>query len=187
MRRRIASMQTRRIALRKICLAAALCATMFSTSAHAVLLNFTLSGTDTGFWQIDSNPTPSSIVFSGNPFAPIQQFTINNVNSTINGVTLVRTFRFDASGGASFIATPSGAVMTNTSLFTAIASGSTFVPQFNLGTITGDAGAASTRNSVTISAAPVPEPTSWALMIAGLAVMGAALRRRSVLVTVKSV
>ncbi|MBO9574840.1 MAG: PEP-CTERM sorting domain-containing protein [Sphingobium sp.] len=39
---------------------------------------------------------------------------------------------------------------------------------------------ASYSGTIDIAVAPIPEPASWALMVAGIAVMGTALRRRAV-------
>lgn len=166
----------------------AVLATGAALPAQAAILDFVLSGSRNATFQLDSNPTPD--MSSTSVFGDQIQFT--NIAGTFDGVA----------GTASSIGFGSGLFaslnVNGTSLgFTQFAgptlfSGTSTAPIFSTGVfqLTSIVSGSST---LTISqAAPpvtgaIPEPASWALMIGGFGLTGAALRRqRAILVAVRA-
>ncbi len=153
-----------------ICAAAA--ALTFSAPANAALLNFNLTGDYTASWTLDSNPTPdwedgSSFVFVNLPG--------NFPGSDDNRVTIV--FVASNSGGGLLIDVPISFYVTGPQLF----SGTTARPTFHTGTfLLADFSDGPEDNTLVISEAnaAIPEPATWAMMIAGFGLIGSALRRR---------
>lgn len=153
-----------------------------SSPASAVPLVFNFSGpSGTALFQLDSNPTPD---FSSTLIGS-DQFGFNNVAGVFGGTP----------GVASTISFGSGSIFSAFSItapnlgFTQFSSptlftGSRTAPVFSPGSFTlinpffGN-------GSLTISAATaaVPEPASWAMMIGGFGLVGAAVRRRKVAVS----
>ncbi len=163
----------------KTLIAAAIAASALSTSAHAALLTFTISGDYDAVFQIDSSPTPD-FVADGFLFA----------------VTNVAGFPGTTSGFAdvSFFRGPFGGILVSEGfdyLFDAegpqLYSGAEAAPTFLTGTYA--LSGLSTRGdfilTIADAAAAVPEPASWTLMLSGFAIAGFALRRSRPRVSVR--
>ncbi|MBO9711884.1 PEPxxWA-CTERM sorting domain-containing protein [Sphingomonas sp.] len=132
--------------------------------AQATTLLFTFTGSITGSFELDSNPTPFNVTFGS--------FDVNVSNSPYS---FARFWTSLYGGGVSLyvgptpVADPYGAV-----LFGGSTSAPTFAPG---GPIFLQGG-----SQVTITNAPapaVPEPATWAMMIGGFALAGGAMRVRS--------
>lgn len=150
-----------------------------SVPAHAALLNFDLTGSRNATFQLDSNPTPttsSTSVFG-------DQIQFSNVSGTFNGMA----------GTASAIGFGTGPIFASLNIlstalgFTQFAgptlfSGTATAPIFSTGTfaLTSIVSGSSTLTISQAMPAAVPEPATWAIMIAGLGMIGYAVRRRSV-------
>jgi hypothetical protein len=156
-------------------LGAALVALMAAGSANATLLTFTVTGSYSIAWQIDSEPTPSA---SGNGVA----FVIFDVALERTALGIADFYFYnDAKGGGFEIYdyySDNYLVLTNgPQLYT----GPEAAPVFKLGTFdiadSGGAGKYSLNIAETVNAA-VPEPATWAMFIGGFGVMGSAMRRR---------
>ena len=93
-----------------------------------------------------------------------------------NCATLNVTYFTLAAGGGLSIADDTGVRFAafGEQLFT----GSTARPTLRLGTFTFERGRDGNPLDAVLSVAPVPEPASWALMIAGFGLAGGSLRRR---------
>jgi hypothetical protein len=166
--------------MRQIFIAAALAASALSTSAHAALFTFTISGDYDAFFQIESSPTPD-FVADGVLFAVTNVAGFPNATSGFADVSFFRgpfagllvsegfDYLFDAEGPQLY-------------------SGTEAAPTFLTGTYA--LSGLSTRGDFTLTiaetaAAPVPEPASWALMFSGFAIAGCALRRSRPRVSVR--
>jgi hypothetical protein len=140
--------------------------------ADAATYVFTYSGDASASWRLPSSPTPSS--FSGNAV-----FSVTPVNVTFNGDDYIsEIFFFDSTNLGGFSIIFEGSVLLNAAaeqLFT----GTTEAPVFRTGTFatTPYPGLELGNGTLTIANA-VPEPGSWALLIAGFGLTGAVLRRR---------
>ncbi len=155
---------------------AALAATA-SVPAHAVLLNFGLTGSRNATFQLDSNPTPTTS--STSVFGDQIQFA--NVAGIYNGVVGTATIGF---GTGPIFASLN--VLTPSLGFTQFAgptlfSGTAAAPMFSTGTfaLTSIVSGSSTL-TITQAPAAVPEPATWAIMVVGLGMVGYTMRRRSV-------
>lgn len=145
-----------------------------AASASAATYNFAITGSQTISFQLDSSPTPP-IVDPGN------YFVLSGVSGTINNVGTTFDLGF---GSPSYFfnfgllnnTVGTGFVSTGPTLFT----GSVSSPTFSLGTFTLTPNVPGPAYSLTISQAggTVPEPASWAMMIAGFGLIGAIARRR---------
>jgi hypothetical protein len=158
--------------MKKIVLGMATALVAFASPAYAAPLLFTFSGMNNSSFQLDSNPVsvPSSI-FS---------FTTSATNGVQNSAAFdFGTVRFFSSLGGGGVATEfGGAGGFGPLLF----SGTTAMPVFSPGTFSFvDFRGIPNGSSLTISAVAgaVPEPATWAMMLAGFGGIGFALRRRS--------
>jgi hypothetical protein len=146
-----------------------------STSASADPLLFTFTGAFSGSFNLDSNP---AIGGQGG----VDAFYISNVPVTYNGTTTVEPYvDFYASTANGGITVGTGVDAGSTYLFdlynTVLYTGSASAPQFKTGSYllsSTDGG----TNNVTLTISAVPEPTTWALMVVGMGLTGAMLRRR---------
>lgn len=146
--------------------------------ASATPFLFDFSGpSGTAVFQLDSNPTPD---FS-NSFLGSDQFGFNNVAGTFGGV----------SGVASTISFGSGSIYASLSItapnlgFTQFSSPTLFTgpptaPVFATGGPITLVNPFFGNGTLTISKVPsaAPEPASWAMMLAGFGLAGAAIRYR---------
>ncbi len=157
---------------------AAVLAATTSVPAHAVLLNFGLTGSRNATFQLDSNPTPttsSTSVFG-------DQIQFSNVSGTFNGVAGTATIGFGTGpifADLNILSTSLGFTQfAGPNLFT----GTAAAPIFSTGifALTSIVSGSSTLTISQASPAAVPEPATWAIMIAGLGMVGYSMRRRSV-------
>ena len=162
--------------MRLFTLALAAAAALTAVAADAATYKFLVTDPDATlggqafspyYFYLDSSPTPAAY--------DATSFTIDGTTygSTIYGnYSVFDTFTFynDAYGGFSDLEN----IYLNPVLFT----GSTDHPTFKLGTFALDnfgSGASITISEVLPS---VPEPASWAMMLAGFGAIGVVLRRR---------
>ncbi|MET3724721.1 PEPxxWA-CTERM sorting domain-containing protein [Sphingomonas trueperi] len=144
------------------CCAAALAA---AAPAQAAPYSFVITGSQTIKFILDSSPTPTTID-SGH------FFRMDGTTGTIDGAAATFDLGF---GSPSYFfnfglfnnSIGSSIFSTGPTLYT----GSESAPTFKLGTFE-----LAPAYSVTISA--VPEPASWALLLAGFGGLGMAIRRR---------
>ena len=161
--------------MRKLLLAATAALSFAVPAAAATTYNFSLTGTYNAAWSLPaSRTTDFNFGFLGG---------ISNVTFTVpgNATQVVDLFIFDNSFG--------GGIQVRDNLVTfsdlyrgrgdVIWTGAIEAPVFKTGSFTlTDAGGA-TNGTLTISAVnAVPEPASWAMLIAGFGLTGAAMRRR---------
>jgi len=156
---------------------AALAASTAATSADAALLQFTITGDYNASFLIDESPTPD-FVLDGWMFAVVGVAGFPNATTgTLGDITF---FNKDFGGGILVSDTGGGFdYLFDASDLDQYYTGPESAPTFRLGTYTLDG--LTTRGSFTLTiaqAAAVPEPASWALMIGGFALAGAAMRRR---------
>lgn len=156
-----------------------------ATPASAALLLFELNATplggtlQTAVFQLDSMPTPDRI--NDQSVFGIGQIFFNNVSDIYNGINTTANIGFGRGNVANIqVLGQVGALnrvnasTTGPSLFT----GALSTPTFATGTFT------TGRSSLVISqVAAVPEPTTWILMLLGMAGVGFSMRRRQTSVT----
>lgn len=142
-----------------------------AAQAEAAPYTFVITGSQTIEFVLDSSPTPGYI----NPDA--DSFVLFGVAGTVNGQADTFSLGF---GGPSFTTNfglfGSGVLSNFFTTGDALYTGSKSVPTFKLGTFTLTPTTAGPNYSLTISA--VPEPASWAMLLAGFGALGAAVRRR---------
>jgi hypothetical protein len=160
-----------------LCAAAAALALAYGTQAEAATYQFNLTGSYTADFQITSNPTPSQ-TYPGT-------FALAGVSGTFQNVAGARDiFFYDAATGGAF-----GLKNTNNRRFTLVTdglqlfTGSINAPAFKTGTFALTQFSGAGQYSLTITdldatVPTVPEPASWALMIAGFGGIGFAARYR---------
>lgn len=146
-------------------LAAGAATLVAATSAQAVPYSFVITGSQTIKFVLNSSPTPNT-VDSGN------FFRIDGKSGTINGAAASFDLGFGSptyffNFGLFNNSIGSSIFSTGTPLYT----GTEAAPTFKTGTFSLDPG-----YSLTISA--VPEPASWAMLIAGFGAIGGVMRRR---------
>ncbi|MBB6226446.1 hypothetical protein FHS79_000600 [Polymorphobacter multimanifer] len=155
----------------------ALVATTIPQGAQAVPLLFTLEGSRNASFTLDSMPAPSS-------FTSLQT-NFTNVSGTFNGVettaSLINFGRSDGIFSAAALNIQAPGLGFTQFVGPVIFGGTTQNPTFAPGTFTLNS-LVSGRSVLTISAiaaGAVPEPASWAMLIAGFGLVGASMRRRN--------
>ena len=171
---------------RKIAFLSAAAACIISVApANAATLLFTLTGSRTATFQLDSNPTPTVAIPSAPPFFIGNQIQFANVPGTFGGVV----------GSAPSIGFGTGSVaafqITGTSLnFTqfvgrTIFTGTANAPVFSVGTFALSSFGSGNSTLTITQVAAIPEPATWMMMLLGFGLIGASLRygRRTTTVT----
>jgi hypothetical protein len=161
-------------------------------SAKAATMLFTLTGgAFNATWQLDSNPVPD---FVGRPTAGISFFS---VPGTIGGASATfRTVYFYAqpgSAGGLRLATDSGGNVFDSfgpQLYLSPGSAPTFVAgTYALDGFFDENSPSFTPSTLTIAplttSGAVPEPTTWAMMLAGFGLVGGAMRRKQSMAQVR--
>jgi len=147
----------------RILMASVAAATLAVPASAAVL--FELSGLDNATWQLPTSPTPDGFVSFG--------FQIDNVNMMYEGSPILASVVFYNETFNGGVCGSSDGLVCD--LFIGIGptlfSGTLEAPTFLTGTYGLVPG-----YRLTISNAP--EPASWAMLIAGFGLVGAAARRR---------
>jgi len=158
-------------------LVAAAATLSFTAPAQAALLDFTITGDYTASFQLDSSPVPSDSASGlgfvlwdvpGFPDAAISLADIYFYNAGVGGGMEISDFY-----GSSTLLVTDGPQLY---------SGSEFAPTFLLGTYALTQYQGSGTYTLTIAdaaAGAVPEPATWAMMIGGFGLVGAAMRRRA--------
>jgi hypothetical protein len=161
-----------------LALAAGFMALAAPSAANAAPLLFNFSGpSGTAIFQLDSNPTPDYV--NSYSFLPgSDQFGFNNVAGTFGGTAgTASTINFGEGIFASLNILAPGLGFTQfggPALFT----GSPDAPVFSIGTYTLLNPFLGNGTLTISSAAAVPEATSWAMMVIGFGLTGAAVRYR---------
>lgn len=147
-------------------------AVSLTSAADAAAYLFTLSGPNAAVFALDSSPTPAA---AGNGY-----FTLANIAGTYNGSPATfadLTFFSTGATSGGFLASSGGSALIDlegAQLF----SGTTASPTFTLGTFNLDDGFYHAY-TLSITAAAVPEPASWLMMLLGFTTIALAIRRRS--------
>jgi len=134
-------------------------------AANAMVYQFTLTGHDSAQWQIDSERVPDYTWPNS-----ITKFLLEPVGEEYAEVT----FFSGTNGGGFDLLGLVEVTTTGEQLYT----GSESAPVFRIGVFVLDSPAADRSHTLTISVAPVPEPETYAMLIAGLGLMGLMAHRR---------
>jgi hypothetical protein len=158
---------------------------MGASAADATLLNFSLTGDYTASWQLDSDAIPDQGLDGvGNQFNDVYG---TYPGSTVDYVADIAFFPTVYGGGLGLYdfyfdpgATDEKIIvqLDGDQLYT----GTETAPHFKTGTFTltnSDPDSLPGSYTLTISAAAVPEPSSWALAIVGIGAVGGMMRART--------
>jgi hypothetical protein len=153
----------------------AIAALLAAAPASATVLSFTISGDYSAAFQIDTSAAPDY----SDPDYGVGYASVPGFSGTLSGTANIQFFPTAMSGGI-LIADPDSIDWLLEATGPQLYNGPETAPVFHTGTfaLTG----LSTPGSFSLTIAPVsaavPEPASWALMISGFGLAGAALRRR---------
>jgi hypothetical protein len=159
--------------------AAAAAAFMASTGAMAA----------TAAAPIDGTSVNSSTFASGAAISDSWTFTIPTlstfdglVSSTYTGASnnAIQNFAATLTGPGSYSQTWTYQSLAPTARIQLLFNSANLVDGAYSLAVSGIAGAAGSKYTVELNAAPVPEPHEWAMMLAGLGIVGWAARRRQV-------
>lgn len=169
---------------RKIALLSATAAFLVSVApANAASLLFSVTGARTATFQLDSNPTPTTVIPSSAPFFIGDQIQFANVPGTFNGVVGTSNIGFGNGLAASFqFSSALFSQFSGQAIFTGTANAPVFAPGVFALNNPFFGGATLTITQV---AAAVPEPATWMMMLLGFGLIGASMRygRRTTTVT----
>jgi opacity protein-like surface antigen len=156
--------------MRKLLLAATAAVAIAAPAAAVTNYDFTLTrpGVFTYTWTLPASPVPS---FYGD-------FGFNMDAVDVNGVSSYFTFNSSSNnGGFRFYRPPTFVTFNGPTLYT----GTTAAPTFTLGNFAlSFSGIDLDLTIAAQSVGGVPEPASWAMLIAGFGLTGAAMRRRRI-------
>jgi hypothetical protein len=144
-----------------------------ATPASAVTYVFTLSNGLTGSWQLPASPVPD-VVLAG-------AFRINTVTGILNGNPFTAFMEFYETGGGGGVCASEGLGCGLLDLYgPQLFTGTTAAPTFTLGSfeMTNAFGAPLATLTIAEASAGIPEPATWAMLIAGFGLVGTGLRRR---------
>jgi hypothetical protein len=167
-----------------VAFAAGIAAVMLSTPAQSIVLNYSLTGDYTANWRFDSEQIP---IDAQEGFGMIYDDVKGSFAAPLSDIAELCFFNEGIGGGIQLntIGTFDGVVSTSGSQ---IYSGSELKPTFLTGTfqflgydVVNEAVDSSRHYTLKVSAA-VPEPASWAMMIAGFGLTGATMRRRKAVI-----
>ncbi|KQU62447.1 hypothetical protein ASG67_05020 [Sphingomonas sp. Leaf339] len=176
--------------MRLAILASAITTLVITTPADAALLQFTISGTDTlsgidpapiefASFQLDSNPLVDAVnLFPGQGFAIADVMGIFQYGSTTLSSQSISFLNTAVNGGLVIgDGTPGGTLLAfdGPQLYF----GTEAEPKFQTGSFNLTDFFSGSPISLTISTvSAIPEPASWAMMLAGFAMIGGATRHR---------
>jgi len=155
--------------LKKIMLSSAAASALAATPANAAI-SFALDYPSSTSRDLTFTIPDNFTTFGVTP----NQFSLTAYVTYGNGVSQFETMRFIAGGAFTFQITSN---LNYTYAGPVLFSGPTTAPVFVDGTYNLDRSYTGSISTLVINS--VPEPTSWALMIAGVGVLGGAIRRRS--------
>lgn len=157
--------------LARICFAITLLTAVFPAEVRAATLLYELTGPQNVSFTLTDAPAPDVVFADG--------FAIRDVAILLDGQNLVRDVRFaNALNGGGFVIPGSVIDLTGAQLFSGARSSPILLQgQFSL---TGVGNQSTYTLNVRQATAPVPEPSTWLLLMVGFGAVGAALRRTRV-------
>lgn len=164
--------------------AAALAVSALAAPAHATVLNFVVSGDYSASFKLDSNPTPDTS-------QALSHFTVWDVAGFPDAALGFAdvTFYTATNGGGIGIEDFYGFQQLLLTDGPQLFSGTVAAPTLLTGTFAltqVEGGGKYTLTVTEQAAAAVPEPATWAMMLAGFGMVGFGLRRRSTVKTTVS-
>ncbi len=165
--------------MRKLLLAATAALAMAAPAAAVTTYNFSLTGAFTATWSMPASPTPDTPGDALSDFSGIT-FTLPDTSTLVSDFSI---YSNSVSGGIYIYDQNSDDPVKYRGLGDEIYTGTPAAPTFKLGTFTLYNISNIQNGTLTISGPSVggvPEPASWAMLIAGFGLTGAAMRRRRV-------
>lgn len=152
-------------------------AAALAPTAHAAPYYFTITGPQAVTFSLDSSPIPTSV--SNNEY-----FRTDGINSLLDGHASTLDIGFSSSTyylGADLLISPSVGklfITTGMQLYTGTETAPTFkIGTFKLGGFKIGSFSSPSGYNITIASSAVPEPATWAMMLAGFGMVGLAMRR----------
>jgi hypothetical protein len=145
-----------------------------TSASAATTLKFTLTGDLDASWTLPASPVPTT--------SSLNAFSVSNVQGVWAGVPGTRTVVFAAENAGGGIGITSANAIDFFGMGPTLFTGPTTAPTFRTGTFSLTVRPAIVRGNgtLTISSIPaIPEPATWAMMIAGFGLVGMAARRRT--------
>ena len=153
-----------------MCAAVGLLALSAASPAAAATYLFSFAGDATASWTLPSAPTPDLQTAGGFGFDP---FTMVLNGNTVTGLLVFYPAGID--GGFAF---GNDLIPLINGFGDVLYTGSPTAPVFKTGSFQLTAFIPGVPGSGTLTISAVPEPASWAMLIAGFGLTGAAMRRR---------
>ena len=142
-----------------------------ASAANADIYTFTITGDYSASWQMDSMPVPNDAFHGVFTVYPVPGFP-----DALTGFAWLTFYDAFSGGGLSIVDFP-GMQQLLAADGEQLYTGTELEPAFKLGTFAlSEARGGDGTYSLTIS--PVPEPATYALLLGGMAVVGAAAARR---------